>query len=555
MKVLGLGGSDHDVASCIVEQGKIMVAIEDERISRCKYAIGSNLLYGLSRKYCYDALGINLKDIDQVVIDDILAETAYFGIRKYKKINHHLAHAASSYYPSPFDEAALLVIDNAGSLIDKNGVKGVETISYGIGHGKNIDLFQTNVGVNYHEARIGKENKVYQRGDSDDSVGHFYKVISGCIGFKFFDHNGFFYPEAGKTMGLAPYGDSRYYNQIAQFVSLENEGKVKIELTNGRLKKLVEDILEQEGQKEKEFLCKASIAWACQKLCEESVLHCANYLYEKTKIKNLCYSGGVALNCVINGKILEKTPFEQIFLFPACGDNGTAVGCAYHGYYEEKIKKEKYSYIPPSFGKEYPKEEIEKVLKKYELQWKVCDNVAKCAAQSIANGEIIAWYQGGAEFGPRALGHRSILADPRNENIKDILNTKVKFREGFRPFAPAILKEKVAEFFEDELDSPYMLMASTVKKEKRELVPGIVHIDGTARLQTVSGESKFYSLLKYFDEITGIPMVVNTSFNVKGEPICETPKDAIECFQKTELDVLYLENYEIKKHTRINSFK
>lgn len=550
MRVLGLGGSDHDVASCIVQDGKIVSAIEDERISRYKYAIGSNLLYGLSRKYCYEKINISPKDIDKIIIDDILVETAYFGIKKFKKIDHHLAHAASSFFPSPFNEAALLVIDNAGSLIEKDGEYGIQTISYGIGSKANIKLFQSNLGKNYDEARLGPLNKVYQRGDSDDSIGHFYKIISGCIGFRFFDKNGYFYPEAGKTMGLAPYGDNRYYDELSKYVKYEKNGIVRANLTDGKLKHTVDKILEEDGKNGNEFICKASIAWACQKICEESILFCANYLYEKTKLKKLCYSGGVALNCVANKRILDETPFEEVFLFPACGDNGTTIGCAYYGYFEENDRDvSNYQLAMPSFGKKYSDLEIEETIKSYPFEWSKSDNVAQEAAKYIADGKIVAWYQGGSEFGPRALGHRSILADPRNKNIKDILNYKVKFREGFRPFAPAILENKVEEYFEEKIKSPYMLMTATVKKEKQNKVPGIVHIDGTARLQTVTKteNGKFANLIEEFERLTGVPIVVNTSFNIKGEPICETPRDALECFKKTGIDVLCLEEYIIIK--------
>lgn len=551
MYVLGLGGSDHDIATCIVQDGKILTAIEDERISRFKYAIGSNLLLGKSRKYCYKANGLSSSNMDKVVIDDILAETAYFGIREYTKIKHHIAHAASSYYSSPFDEAALLVIDNAGSLIEKDGIRGLETISYGTGINTEITLMNTIIGENWHEAYIKNTDRVYQRGNSDDSLGHFHKIVSGCLGFRFFDNNGFFFPESGKTMGLGPYGDDRYYNELEPFIRYGDNGKVIIKLTDGKLEQKLMDIIYTDGKGSNEFICKASIAWSAQKMLENALLFCGEYLYKKTKMKKMCYSGGVALNCVANGKLKKQLPFEEIFIFPACGDNGTAVGCAFYGYYndnEHRPKKEHTVYAP-YFGRIYSKSDIEEAIQSKDVIAVRSENPAKAAAQHIADGKIIAWYQGGSEFGPRALGHRSILADPRNPDIKDILNKRVKFREAFRPFAPSVLFDKMDEFFEEKTESPYMLFAFNIKEEKRVLIPGVVHVDGSARVQTVTKElnGSYADLIEHFYTLTGIPIVVNTSFNIKGEPIVETPVDAVKCFLKTDIDVLIIEDYIVFK--------
>lgn len=549
MKILGLGGSDHDISACIVENGMIKVAIEDERISRCKYAIGSNLLLGKSRKYCYNALEIKSNEVDKVVIDDILVDTAYFGIRDYMKINHHLAHAASCYYPSPFAEAAVLVTDNAGSLMSQNGVTGIQTISYGICNNKEIDLFQSILGSNWDVANVEIRGKAYQMGDCDDSLGHFYKIVSGSIGFKFHDTGKFYFPEAGKTMGLAPYGDNRYYKELRKFVSYRDDGYVKMVLTDGALKSTLDNIIASDAAKD-EFKCKACIAWAAQKIIEEALLFCGEYLYNKTKQKNLCMAGGVALNCVANGKLKQKLPFENVYIFPACGDNGTAVGCAYYGFYRDYAGDKKCNGIAkPYLGRKYLQEEILQSLNRNDLIIVKTNQYLKATVKYIMDGKIVGWYQGESEFGPRALGHRSILGDPRNSNIKDILNYRVKFREGFRPFAPSILYEKMEEFFEDNVESPYMLMAYTIKKDKRALVPGVVHIDGTARVQTVTKELNdvYYDLINEFYKQTGIPLLVNTSFNVKGEPIVETPKEAVSCFLNTGIDLLVINDYMVFK--------
>lgn len=552
MRVLGIGGSDHDVASAIAQDGKVLIAIEEERISRHKYALNSNLLLGQSRKYCLNELGMSLDDIDEVIIDDILAETAYHPLRKRaKKIRHHLAHASSVYYPSPFEESAILVVDNAGSLIEENGEKGLETISYGMGTGTKLELFETIKGKNWHEGIIN--NKVYQRGDSDDSLGHFYKIVSGVIGFKYNENNGFFFPEAGKTMGLAPYGDGRYYEEMKKHVNFGPGGRIKMDFHTGRFEALLENILKEDGGKD-DFLCKAHIAFGAQKILEEALLYCCNYLYEQTKSKNLCFAGGVALNCVANGILVEKTPFENIFLFPACGDNGTAIGCALWGSYnsEERSVKDKSAatITSPYFGRSYKSNEVEAALDKYDsISWEKVESAAASGAKLISEGKIIGWFQGGCEFGPRALGHRSIVADPRNEEIKDIINSRIKFREAFRPYAPSILKQHASDYFVNDTPSPFMLLAFEVKEEKRADVPGIVHEDGTARLQTVTKEDNgiYAELIEEFHKLTGVPVVLNTSFNVKGEPIVETPENALNCFLNTNLDALIIEDYLIFK--------
>ncbi len=548
---LGLGGSDHDIAACIVSNGKIAVAIEDERVSRKKYAIGSNLLVGKSRKYCYQALNIDKSKIQDVYVDDILVETAYFGVKKYNKVNHHLAHAASCYYPSPYSESAILVVDNSGSFVNQGDKKGIETVSYGIGENKEIRILKKILGPNWNESSEMINGNPYQMGDCDDSLGNFYKIISGEIGFKYQPNDHYYYPEAGKTMGLASYGDDRYYSEINKFIKYGNNGELSILLSDGKLAKMIQDILKQDSNNNI-FLCKASIAWAAQKIIEESLLFLCEYLYKTTHKKKLCFSGGVALNCVANGILKEKSPFENIFLFPACGDNGTAVGCAYYGYYQDyKGDKLCHKSVKPYFGKNYSNDEMKEAIEKYSSKLLIIDNsnfIDQCA-KFLANGKVVAWFQGKSEFGPRALGHRSILADPRNKDMKDILNSKVKFREMFRPFAPAILEEFAKDYFDDLDKSPYMLMSHNVKEDKRNKIPSAIHVDGTARVQTVTKEENdlFYDLLVSFYETTGIPVLINTSFNVKGEPIVETPEDAIQCFLKTNIDILVLGKYIIRK--------
>ena len=337
-------------------------------------------------------------------------------------------------------------------------------------------------------------------------------------------------------MGLAPYGTDRYYDQLRPFVKLLKKGQVRIDLRSGEFEKVLDSIM-ADTKPEEEYSKKADLAWAGQKILEEALVHCANYLYEVTKCPYLCIAGGVGLNSVANGKVLQQTPFEQIFIQPASGDSGTSLGAAMWGYYS--IMKQsrnlgqglimKNAYL----GREYSDEEIQESFKEFpDMIIDKPENLTKSAAKLIADGKIVSMFQGGSEYGPRALGHRSILANPAIPNMKDILNMRVKFREEFRPFAPAVLYEHQTEYFELEQYTPFMLIVCDVKEDKRKVIPAVTHVDGTARLQSVSKENGgiFYDLISEFYQITNVPVILNTSFNVKGQPIVETPSDAVRWF-------------------------
>jgi len=392
-----------------------------------------------------------------------------------------------------------------------------------------------------------------------------YAAFTKKIGFKT--------NEEGKTMGLAPYGSPKYYD------ILKNELKFNTKEFSIRDFKL----LVQRGFKQREVLYQLpdynkflkkfktrlkkdeitdvhrDLAYAVQKLTEDVMIFLANWLYEKTGSKNLCIAGGVGLNCVANYQVLIKSTFDHVFIHPNAGDNGLAVGQALYAYNILENNPRKHVATTDSLGKEYTSEEIEQAIKacsdNIDLEVKKYDNLNEMYdlfASYIEEGYITSWFQGRSEFGPRALGNRSIIADPRRSDMKDILNSRVKFRESFRPFTPSVLAENVSDFFELDIESPFMLLAAYVKEGKGKLVPAITHVDNTARIQTVTRDvnEPYYDLLQAFYKRTGIPMVLETSFNIADEPIVETPSDAIRTFQSTDIDVLCLSNYIIKKKSK-----
>ncbi|MFF2908925.1 carbamoyltransferase [Paenibacillus sp. NPDC057934] len=558
MYILGLGGSDHDVSSCLVNEGRIVCAIEEERVTRKKYGFHSNLLLGHSRNYCLQAAGITTDDLELIVVDSILVPTAYFGVRNKSVVtlNHHMAHASSAFFPSPFEESAILIMDNAGDLVTYEGENGIETVTFAYGKENEITILDKVIAEQYKTSPITFQGKPYQKGDPDDSLGHFYKIISHYCGFDFLNEDSFYFTEDGKTMGLAPYGNNTYYEKLKSYVQLLPEGKIKIDLQSGTFETALQQIIQEDISKD-EFQVKADIAYAGQAILEDAVIHLANALYEKTGCENLCIAGGVGLNSVANGKILKHTPFKQLYIQPASGDNGTSIGCALWGHfvYNQNPRKVKEGlYMEHAYlGRSYSRDEVMNSFDKFtELNIEAIEYPEEIAARWLANGKIIAWFQGGAEFGPRALGHRSILANPTLTHMKDEINHRVKFRESFRPFAPAVIAEKSREFFDINQETPFMLIVCDVLPDKRSVLPAITHVDGTARLQTVSkaGSPEFYRLIEFFGELTGVPVVLNTSFNVKGEPIVETPEDALRCFSNTNLDALIIDKFLVTKRTQ-----
>ncbi|MFI7498576.1 carbamoyltransferase [Streptomyces sp. NPDC049687] len=553
MLALGLGGSNHDFSACLVENGEIAVGIEEERLTRRKYAVNVNSLANQCWRYCLTTRGVRLGEVEAIVADDTLLPSCYFPFRsRTTLIRHHLAHAASAFYPSPFPEAAILVVDGAGSLFEG---RGVETLTMSVGNGTEITEISKVYGTNWSTDGL-RETRVYQAGDSDHSLGFMYKAVSKAIGFTLYEEGRWYLTEDGKTMGLAPYGTDRYRAEFHRWLDLLPQGRYALRLKDGGLLEFVEHALDGfEG--DERFARGADLAWAAQDLLETAVLHAADWLHRETGLTRLCLAGGVALNSVANGKILRGTPFTEVYAQPAAGDNGCAVGCAYYGYHvlgeQPRPRGPKAPASAPRpqthtyLGRSYGTEEIRAALEASGLPHRRVARPARLAAGLLPQGALIGWFTGGSEFGPRALGHRSILADPRRAEMKDILNSKVKHREGFRPFAPAVLAERAAEYFELDIESPYMLIVAPVREDKRQEVPAITHVDGTARVQTLTPEANgsFYELVARFSELTSVPVVLNTSFNDRGEPIVETPDQALAFFGPSQLDYLFLEDFVV----------
>jgi carbamoyltransferase len=540
MVILGIGGSTHDFSYCLLKDGTIIGAIEEERVSREKHSKGvhSQALGGM--KCLLKQHGLSYEDVDIFISNSLwYGHTEYPFFSNIIRINHHLAHACSSYYNSGFDESALLVIDGSG---DQFLGRKWSTISLGYASGKKPSIFESVYGT--FKKASGDGTDIYDQ--ATNSLGELYSSITCCCGFGRLNE--------GKTMGLAPYGSDRYVKEMEQFVKISLCNKnldVKVNISD--LNRWANEIV----LKDESFENKAALAYAGQAILEESVFHIMNVLYDKTKCKNLCYAGGTALNSVLNGKIKKKTPFENIYIFPAAGDAGTSFGAAQYAHYvlcnsPYQAKKMATCFL----GGKYDDHDIETVLKKYENQIIVeyindTHNMTKKAAELLNDGKIIGWFQGESEIGPRALGNRSILADPRNPYMKDIINSKIKFRESFRPFAPVVLKEQMKNYFITDFDdNPYMLYVAEVCADKKNMLGAVTHVDGSARLQTVTIEQNplYYKVIDEFYKLTSVPVLLNTSLNTKGEPIVEKPEEAIRCLLESDLDGIFIHSYYIAKY-------
>ncbi len=570
--VLGLNTYDHDVSACLLRDGEIAFAIAKERITREKHATG---FYKEVVDYCLNAEGITLDDVDLVVRNcyimpveemekrlmyqdmpgflsepdrPLAAKDPLFRGRSNKvvTISHHLAHAYSAFAACPFEEGAIMIVDGVGSyssdisekdrLAEKVDPLARESESYYKFKGSELELLKK---VWLHPSRGFLSDEFYNM----PGLGALYSRASSYI---FGDWN-----KCGELMGLAPYGRP---NQIKSLMEMKN-GELHVSEWSDDFD---QPWLMDSGKKwETSPSMKhwEDLAWRVQDDTEIVLMARAKWLREKTGAKNLCLAGGVALNCVANGKLARESGFENVWIQPAAGDDGIAIGCAYYGHIALQ-KKPRSSVINHAyFGKTYTGEEVRKVTDK--LPVRIVTTITRsndiCAdtAKVLSEGKVIGWFQGRSEFGPRALGNRSILADPRTPEMKDILNSRVKHRQPFRPFAPIVLAERAHEIFEGDHDSPYMLLAKNVYPEWRDRIPAVVHIDGTARVQTIKPETneRLYRLLKEFEAITGVPVLVNTSFNVKGEPIVETPQHAIECFLTTGIDYLMIHDLLMSKNS------
>lgn len=490
------------------------------------YKAGINKITKDSVAYLLRAAKIKISEIDLFLGINIPSKVSDGGIKEHA---HHKDHAATAFFPSPFKQAAVLVIDVFGaSSVKKKYLR--ETVSFWIGKNRKLKNI-----ITYFSPASQIYNGIYHFYSYHNSIGVFYTDLTIICGFGVY--------EGQKTMGLSSYGSDRILKQLRQFINIDKFSGV---ITFRR-----EYIKFLEGMKRSDdFQFKADVAFAAQRILEEAVLFYCNKLYSLTHCENICLAGGLALNSVANGLIIRKTPFKRIFVQPASNDAGLSLGRALNAFYQfQRNRKTDLNFNNYCLGKEYRCRGMDSKLgsfpginfKKYHFKNELYTAVAELLIQK----KIIGWFQGRSEFGPRALGNRSIFCSASDKKMQDILN-RVKFREWFRPFAPVVLEEYASEYFDINFPSPHMLIVASVKSKK---IPAVTHIDGSARLQTVNIEQnkELYSLIKEYYKKSGIPVLLNTSFNIKGEPIVETPEQAIESFLKSDLDYLVLDNYLIYK--------
>ena len=581
MNILGINAYHGNASAAIVCDGRLIAAVEEERFNRVKYAAG---FPSQAIRYCLRAAGLTPSDIDHVAVPRNpyarLATKIFYALRmpsfarerakvlvrfqgipealaqtfdsdpkkiraKFHRIEHHQAHLASSFYCSPFERAALLSADGLGDFA---------STMWGTGSGSGMKV----------EGAIAFPH----------SLGLFYSAVTQYLGFlKFGDEY--------KVMGLAGYGQPEQLESFRDIVRFENGssrngfklgldyfshhrtgpemswadtdktptlGKLFSEGMERRLgpARSADQALEQRHR---------NLAASLQVRLEQVYLGMLKKLAQRTGNKAVCLAGGVAFNCVANGKVFDETPFEQVYVQPAAGDGGLSVGAALFVWHQILGKPRSFVMEHAYWGPEYSREEIRRAVDSSALQQKGCvirelqeEELTRRAGAIIADGKILGWFQGRAEWGPRALGNRSIVADPRRPEMKGILNQRIKHREIFRPFAPSILAEATTEYFEKSQPSPFMTLAYAVRPEKRDKIPAPTHVDGTGRLQTVSREAnpRYHALISAFRDLTGVPVVLNTSFN-DNEPIVCRPEEAIDCFQRTQMDALVLGDFLITR--------
>jgi carbamoyltransferase len=573
--ILGINAYDHDVSACLLRDGAIAFAISKERINRVKHSPG---FYQQAVDYCLRAEGITLDDVDLVVrncyllpvkelekrltyqdVPEVLppkerkqaATNPLFrsGSNTVVDVSHHVAHAYSAFAVCPFEEGALMVVDGVGShakdvaekghRIDNLSPLARESESYYRFEGSTLEPIK----------KVWLEPTTGFLADeffNMDGLGALYSRVSSYI---FGDWN-----KCGEVMGLAPYGRP---DQITPLLELKNGTLTAPEWTEAFDQPYLPDT-DEKWENDAGMQHWKDLAWQAQDDTERVLIERAIWLRETTGAKNLCISGGVGLNCVANGKIVREAGYDNVWIQPAAGDDGIAIGCAYYGHLAIQNKPRTYVMEHAFLGAPYSEAEVETATNKWLVDSKSCapgDAICAETAKVLADEKVVGWFQGRSEFGPRALGNRSILADPRKGSMKDLLNARVKHRQAFRPFAPIVLAERASEVFEGEEDSPFMLIAKRVRPEWTDRIPAIVHVDGTARVQTVRREhnERLYLLLKEFETITGVPVLLNTSFNIRGEPIVETPADAMKCFLSTGIDYLAMNDILITK-SRYYSF-
>lgn len=552
---VGIGGSVHDFATCVIDEHTNMWAIEDERLSRVRYALFAANPCELSFPYALACAGIRRDDIDVVVGNDLLEPDRRNVKRGNQRgpvltrinkerfppltlLNHHLMHAYSTFFSSPFDAAAILVVDGSGSQIGGARVPGRETMTFGVGSGNELTTLGSISGESTGKGFAPEYPPLF-----DNSLGHLYRAVTQVIGFGWMS--------AGTAMALSSYGDTRYVDHVMRHIRLLPEGQYAIRIggDDGLLAQLAR--WRSEGHASDDaFRVDAALAAAVQIGLETVMFHALDYLWRRTKTPNLCLAGGVALNGLTNGKIAKRTNFKNIHVVFAPGDSGTALGAAIWDHLRRRGSGgEPVRFASgPFLGGVYHENAITTAFLRHGVAARRPAALCHEVARLIDNGKIVAWYEGAAEFGPRALGHRSILADPRNPATLARVNT-IKQREWFRPVAPMVTEESATKYFEAECYSPYMQFVWPVREEHRRALPAVTHVDGGARIQSVrkQGNERVYALLEAFEELTGFPVLVNTSLNVRGEPIVETPDEAVATFLSSELDVLVVGEYVVEK--------
>ncbi len=591
MYILGVSCFYHESAACLLKDGKVVAASAEERFSRKKH---DSEFPTLAIEFCLKKAGIRIGDVDWVVyyekpfwkferilkstlatwpaaprlfakamvswltdklwVRSIFVDKLKIDPKKVLFVPHHISHAASAFYPSGFDRAAILTFDGVGEWT---------TTTWGVGEGNDI--------------KIQEEIKF------PHSLGLLYSVFTAFLGFEVNDGE-------YKVMGMAPYGKPKYLDRVRKLVTTFGDGSYRLKMDYFTFHKSTDKAYSQKfvklfgkprpkdlhfftktsgypsyfGEKPDgyEEICElnqkyADIAASIQAFTEERILALARYVHVKTKMESLCIAGGVGLNSVANGLLLARGPFKRVFVQPAAGDDGGSMGAAFYVYHAILGKKRVWQQDNCYFGEDFKDAEIEKFLKSKRIKYRKITSEAKLCdylAGEIVSGKVIGFFHGRTEWGPRALGARSIMADPRREEMKEIVNTKIKFREPYRPFAPVVLAEKAKNYFElGKLEhqnlTNFMLGVFPVKKNKRKVIPAITHIDGSGRLQIITSRqnSRYYNLIKRFGEKTGVYVLLNTSFNLKGEPIVNSPANAFNTFSKSGLDILALERYIVLK--------
>ncbi len=577
MTILGINAYHADASASLLIDGKLIVAIEEERFTRTKHWAGFPVH---SIIFCLKEANISLSDIDYIAIgrdpkaklfkklrfllsspvhafryaltrlhnakqvssiEEILMQvdtSCSLDILKKKivQVEHHRAHLASAFYPSPFHEAAVLSIDGAGDF---------STTMLGMAKGTSLEVLESI--------------------DFPHSLGVFYTAMTQLLGFPY-------YGDEYKIMGLAPYGNPIYVDALRDVIQIIPDGLFKLNLNYFQSPHkgyvyysednipLVHSLFNEKMEMRFGMLRKKDepltqhhkdLAASVQRITEEVIFHVLNYLHKTTGLNKVCIAGGVAQNSVANGKITRNTPFKEVYIPSAGHDAGISMGAAYWVHHHQAAQQRSAAVFNACTGSQYSNEEIITVCKELNLEYKQIDEATlfDYVASRLADGKVVGWFNGRAEFGPRALGGRSILADPRRVDAKELLNSKIKRRESFRPFAPSILKEQVKAWFEIDEPVPFMEKVFPIKKDKQALIPAVTHADGSGRLQTVDKEvsNRYYKLIDAFYQQTEVPILLNTSFN-ENEPIVNAPIEAIRCFLRTDMDLLVMQNIVLERY-------